>query len=85
MYIQVGTILKSMKNVRSLKQHKENKKIKMYIEHINAILQVLNLTVKGLEHFEVYIPVHRILKTCREEKRILESHLNKYKELLKNE
>lgn len=83
-YSQIGNILKPMANVTNLKNHKELKKVKIYVEHLEAILKVMNLSIQGLTHFEVYIPVYQSLSTLREQKRILESHLNKYQQMLKD-
>jgi len=72
-----------MKNVRDIKEFKETKKIKVYVEHLKAITKVVDLSIAGLKHFEVYIPVHRILRTLKDEKKILDSHLANYEKILK--
>lgn len=85
MYQQVGNVLKpvKMKNVKSLDEFKDSKKLKVYVVHLKAILRVVDLSIRGLVSFEVYKPVHEILRTLREQKMILESHLNKYEKILK--
>jgi hypothetical protein len=72
-----------MDNVHSIKNFKDIKKIKLYVTHLKAILKVVDLSIRGLITFEVYTPVHAILVTMREQKRILESHLNQYTKILK--
>lgn len=75
-----------MSEVRSLKKFKEDKKLsrkaKVYIEHIEASLKVINLTLQGLSHFELYSPVHSILVTMRFEKKNLEKMLKEQREIL---
>lgn len=62
-------------SLHNLKNYKEAKAI---LPHIDAIIKVLNLTEKGLSHFNSFIPVARILKVIREEKSILESYKQEF-------
>jgi len=69
-------------NVHSIKNFKDSKKLKLYVEHLTVILRVVNLSIKGLDHFQIYLPVHAIITTMKEQKTILDAHLNKYKAIL---
>jgi len=60
----------------SLKDYKE---AIILTEHLDAILKVLNLTERGLEHFKLYIPVAKVLHTIKDQKSILEVHYEKAK------
>ena len=64
--------------INDLKKYKESIVV---IEHISAILHVLNLTIRALSIFSIYAPVQRILYTLENEKYILESHYYKYKRI----
>lgn len=61
---------------------KDLKNARVFSQHIEAILQVINLTIKGLEMFKAYGSAQRILATLKEEKHILESHLKHQKLIL---
>ncbi len=63
---------------------KNYKKAKVYVEHITAILQVLNLTIAGLKLFSIYTSVQNILVIMKEEKKILEAQLRIQKEVINN-
>jgi len=82
MYEYVGSILKK-KPMDDLHNFKNYKKAKVYVQHLEAILKVVDLSVKGLSLFEVYIPVHRILVVMKDERRFLESHLKEQQEIIR--
>jgi hypothetical protein len=86
MYQKVGNVLKPVRmasNVHKIKDFKDVKKLKLYISHLESILHIVALSIKGLELFEVYTPVREILVTMRQQKRILESHQTRCKKALK--
>ena len=60
---------------------KAYKKSKVYCEHLAQIIKVLNLTEKGLSHFQIYLPVQKILEVIKNEKRVLEIHYEKNKKI----
>jgi hypothetical protein len=72
-----------MAEIRNIKDFKDVKKAKVYRTHLTAILKVVNLSIEGLKHFEIYTSVREIQKTLRFEKKILESHLFKVEKLIK--
>lgn len=72
-----------MANIRSLKDFKDERKMRVYVSHLKQILKVLDLTSRGLKLFEVYTPVRSILTTIRMERVVLESHLKKFEKHLK--
>lgn len=72
-----------MAEIRNLKDFKDVKKAKVYHTHLTAILRVVNLSIAGLKHFEIYTSVKEILKTLKQEKKMLESHLFKMEKLIK--
>lgn len=61
---------------------KDYKEARHYLPHLNAILHVINLSIKGLDHFKCYIPVAKILVTMKEQKTFLELHQVRYKRIL---
>lgn len=63
---------------------KKYKKAKLCVEHLQAILKVIDLSIRGLSNFEVYVSVHRILNVMRDEKRFLEAHLKEQKSILES-
>jgi hypothetical protein len=72
-----------MSNVKSLSDHKQKKKAKIYLEHISIILKIINLSIKSLERFEMYSSVQEILITLRSQKLILNSHSAKINKFLR--
>lgn len=70
-----------MSNIYDIKQLKASK---IYITHLESILKVVDLSIKGLQHFELYDSVRRILNVMRDEQKILQLHLEKQKHILKN-
>lgn len=79
-YKQVGNVLKlENDNVVSLKSYKNAKTL---VVHLKAILQVVTLAIKGLQHFEIYVPVHEMLQSLRSNKLLLEAHLRKQEQIL---
>lgn len=81
-YRQVGNILKLEEdNVVSLKQYRNAKTL---VVHLQAILKVINLAIAGLQHFELYVPVHEVLQSMRSNKLVLEAHLRKQQKILNN-
>jgi hypothetical protein len=50
---------------------------------LQAILKVIDLSIRGLTMFEVYTPVGRILTNLKNEKIVLEAHLTEQKRILK--
>lgn len=67
-----------MSENHSLKSYKESLIVS---EHLGAIIKVLNLTLKGLERFKVYIPVKKILLVIQDQKSVLESHYEKFQKI----
>ena len=58
------------------------KSAKTVLPHINAILHIVNLSIRGLNLYRVYIPVNVILHTLQEQKTVLEIYQMKYKKIL---
>lgn len=69
--------------VKSLKDHKQVVKSKVYIGHIEEILKVTDLTINALNHFKVYKSVANIINDIKEERAILVSQLVKLKKFIK--
>lgn len=67
--------------MHDLKKYREAKTI---LPHIEAILKVINLSIKSLSHFKSYLPVMRILVVMEEQKTLLEINQKKYAEIIKN-
>lgn len=80
LYQRVGNVLKIVRNVVSIKQHKEAKTNKLHIANIEVILKIVDLSLRGLERYGIYRPVMDILLVLKEQKSILEAHLNKMKQ-----
>lgn len=70
-----------MSNIHSLRAIKE---AKATLPHLEQILLVVNLSIKGLSHFKCYMPVAKILFTLEEQRRMLELYKVKYSDILKN-
>ena len=51
---------------------------KTVVRDLEAILTVINLTIRGLQLFKHYIPVAKVLNVLENEKGILNAHLQKY-------
>lgn len=84
MYQKVGNILKPIKELANMHDLKRYKRAKLHLEHMEAILKVTKLTLRGLERFEVYGPVKSILNTIRYENKVLEAHLEDCKKVINN-
>lgn len=82
-YQQQGNILKLVKDDK-VHNFKDYKKAKIHVEHLKAIINVVNLSIQGLEFFEIYEGVQRILFALKSEKKILQGHLVKQEEIIKN-
>lgn len=65
-------------NVHNLNQLK---KARLYAEHVEAIIKVIDLSLKGLKHFEPYTSVARIMQVLNEERKVLQDHLDKCKKI----
>lgn len=61
---------------------KNLKKARVYQDHLQDILKIVNLSIQGLKLFEVYESVRNILTVLRQEKKILEGQLNLQKEVI---
>lgn len=70
-----------MEKVTDLKKYKEAKAV---TPHLEAILKVFVLTIAALTRFKAYIPVAKVLVVIEDQKLILESHLSKYRKILKD-
>jgi coproporphyrinogen III oxidase-like Fe-S oxidoreductase len=68
-----------MDNKHNLQSYRE---AKMIGPHISAILKVINLSIRSLQHFKSYLPVIKIIKVMEEQKTLLELHKKKYDEVL---
>ena len=60
---------------------KKYKLSKVLTEHLEAILLVVNLSIKGLSHFRIYVPVNKILVVLEEQKKVLELHYGHQKKI----
>lgn len=65
-----------MGKIHNIKSYKESL---IVINHIEAILKVIDLTIKALTHYRIYLPVQKILITLKEQKLTLEIHLEHHK------
>lgn len=52
-----------------------------YLPHLEAILKVINLSMKTLIPFKHFVGVYRILVVMEEEKQLLEMHRDKFKKI----
>jgi hypothetical protein len=68
----------------SLHNAKDYKLAKIFCNDLELILKIVGLAIRGLEQFRHYKPVTRLLYNLKEEKTILESHLDKYKKVKKD-
>lgn len=64
--------------IHNLKKYKESL---VYITHLEAILLIIGLSIKGLLHYKAYVPVAKILLVMEDQKRVLESHLQKHRKI----
>lgn len=62
---------------------KKYKLAKVICGDLELILKVVNLSLRGLEPYRPYTPVRRLIESLKEEKSILESHLEKQKKIKK--
>jgi hypothetical protein len=62
----------------SLKEHKDKKKIKKYIEDIDNVLKIIFLSQKGLSIYKQYSAVQEMVSILETNKIILEMHKKKY-------
>jgi hypothetical protein len=63
---------------------KDYKLAKVFCSDLEIILRVVDLAIRGLEPFKRYKPVSRLIFVMKEEKVILESHYDKYKQVKKD-
>lgn len=68
--------------MNEISNFKKYKKAKVQVEHLEAILHALDLSMKAFKLFEVYTPVHNILSVMRTEKKILENYLKEQKDII---
>jgi hypothetical protein len=66
----------------SLKEHKDKKKIKKYIEDIDNVLKIIFLSQKGLGIYKQYSAVQEMVSILETNKIILEMHKKKYESKL---
>ena len=59
-----------------LKKYKESL---MHLDHLQVILHILALSIRGLAIYKDYIPVMKILLVMEDQKQILEAHYKKFK------
>jgi len=67
-----------MANTHDFKRYKESKII---LPQLETILKILRLTESGLKHYNMYIPVAKVLVVVREQISILECHLTDLKKV----
>ena len=63
---------------------KAQREAKVLLPHLNSILHVVNLNIKGLTLYKSYIPVAKILQVLNEQKTILEIHQKRFVEIVNN-
>lgn len=60
---------------------KDYKQSKIAVEHIEAILLAIGLSIRALQLFKIYLPVAKILDVMQVQQGVLESALKKIKEV----
>lgn len=66
----------------SLKEYKDKKKIKKYIDDIENVLKIIFLSQKGLSIYKQYSAVQEMVSILETNKIILEMHKKKYESKL---
>lgn len=59
------------------------KEAKSVSPHLKTIIEILNLTYRGLSIYKHFIPVTKVLHVINEQKSILEAHKSKYEKIIK--
>lgn len=67
-----------------LTAYKKAKRSETIVEELEAVLNIVRLTVKGLRLFRYYSPVQDILKQLNDSKTIIEIHLNNHRQIIEN-
>lgn len=67
--------------VHNLKAYKE---AVAHLPHLDNMLLIINLSIRGLIPFRSYVPIAKILLVMEDQKQILESFQKKYKKIKDN-
>jgi hypothetical protein len=70
-----------MSNEFSLRAYREAKTI---LPHLDAIITIFELSLKGLVIFKSYVPVYRVMVVIDEQKKLLESHRARLRKVLES-
>lgn len=70
---------KKLSMITNLRSYRLAKKLKKDSE---SFLRVIDLSIRGLKPFVVYVPIKKILHELEEQKGILQSHLNTAEKIL---
>lgn len=65
-----------------LKDHKDRKKLIIIVDDLTKIVNVMDLSIKGLKFFGKYVHVMECISCLQNNKTLLEIKLNKYKRTL---
>ena len=72
-----------MASVHQLNTHRRDKALKVIKKDLENIIPTLETIIKSFNNYRHYIPVSSIIKNVTDNKSILEIHLNKIKDTLK--
>lgn len=67
-----------------LSEYKKAKRSEVIVEELEAVLEILRLTSRGLKEFRYYSPVKDLMTQLQDTKTVLEIHLNSHKNVVKN-
>lgn len=71
----------SKKETYDFKAYKE---AKVFCKHLEMILKVIDLSIRGLSCYRIYVPVKKILLVLEDQQSILKSHYDKQLLIRKN-
>lgn len=70
-------------NPTNLQEYKEKRKQKRIVSDLENIERLLTVVLRGLAKYKKYVPVSDIIKNVMENKAIVNLHLKKYNEKIK--
>lgn len=71
----------SIKETHNLNKYKN---AKVHVENLESIYKIIDLSIRGLSIFEVYIPAACALSELRLQKMLITKCLNDQKKIIKN-
>ena len=73
-----------MAKITDLKKARQVKNSAIAIDNIKDIVKIMDLAMRGLEHFKGYKSVQNVVRTMKDEKATLEAHLSQFRKLKEN-